>query len=254
MKENSFLRDFSVIIDSNNKLRASGNYADIINSYSSVGGINFSIDLNQIVEPEYQMYQFPINTLIDYETPSYVKKVTAMVEKGKSPGFEYLSVIDILSNENGYYSIMRKEWRIINPNTKQTNYISQDYIISSFSNDDELLWVKKVPIELHTNLENFFKEKVILINDNLYLIHFDAEYNFTNFEDVKLGKRKAIPDYIVIHKLDLEGELSQELILKISDIGLSEFPFQYLTGNNDEATFLFFTKDSASFVNIDIKE
>lgn len=257
MKENTFLTDFNITIGSNNKLRAAGTYTDNIKNVFSTGTINFSVNLNEVEEPEYKMNKFTMDVITSYIAPKSIKKYIKAKEKGKSLGINYLSVGKIISHEDGYYSIMEKKWQVKDKKTSIVSYYNYDYVVSSFSNDDELLWIKKVPKSLRAVENNFYSDDYFMKNENLYFIHFDAEENFINFTDVKNGYRDYFPDHLVVQKLNIDGELDRELAFKMKNLGFDQnwVPYHYIAENTINATtFLFYTKKNAAFLKVEIDD
>ena len=136
-------------------------------------------------------------------------------------------------------------------------YFDKDYIVASFNNDNELVWMRKVPRRLRSTQNNYYSEKYIVKENNLYILHFDSEDNFNNPDDVKNNKRQYIPEYLVIQKLDENGELSGEPIFNTLDLKFTKsfVPYNFLVQNNDgKAIFLFYSSSSAAFLKVEINE
>lgn len=256
MRPNTFLKDFDVKIDENNKLIAAGLYTKDQESVFSSGILNFSVDLENVKETEYILNDFSEELITENQSGYEKSQILKDIKKGDPYGVSFLTVNDFISHKEGYYIIFKGAWISANGNVA-INHFQRDYIVSSFSNDNELQWVKKVPMSLRSSLENYYSENFIFKDKNLYLLYFDAESNFNNPDDIKNGKRDYVAEHFAIQKLDKNGELEGELIFNTLDLNYTKgyVPSNMKVHNTKNSTIILFWGDeTALFLKVDIEE
>ena len=255
MNPNTFLRDFNIKID-NNKLFAGGLYSKDQESTLAAGAINFTVDLENVEETDYHLNDFSIDLITENNSKLNKGQILKSKKKGDPYGISFLTVKDIISHTDGYYVIYKKSWVSAYGSTAIGHY-QKDYVVFSFSNEDELIWVKIVPMSLKSSLKNYYSENIILKEDNLYFIYFDAELNFNNPENIKRDYRDYVAKHLSIRKLDSDGNIEGELIFNTLDLNYTKgyVPSNMKVQNTKNSTIILFWGDeTALFLKVDIEE
>lgn len=247
------ISDLEVTINKHNKLIAGGIYKTKKNG-NPIGFFNFSNDLNDIEEHENNIHIFTEELLSAYETKTKKNRIREAFQENKTPGIKDLEIKEIATHKEGCFLIMNSNWTVNYSNGSATE-VSKDYIVASFSEENELLWLQKVPMSARGFRVNF--DKIICKNGNLYIFHWDTEENFVKFEKLKeTGKRNYDTDCFVIQKINKDGNLDRELLFKIYEFEIKGKGSFYKSFSNIENSVIFFyyNNEKGCFVKIETNE
>lgn len=248
-------QDIDITVSKNNILSVVG-ICKTLNKFYSRGVFNISIDLDDLEEAyQYKYHEFPIELVLAYESNNSKRTIQQQYKSGILLCFPILRVSKIIPHDEGYYTVFGQKSARYNPGSMSSFYY--DYIVASYTNDDELLWIQKVPVSDIKIKNNTLPDNIIFKNNSVYIIHFDNKEKFNNYLLEKNIDKYHSADHLVIQKINEDGELERKILYNVTDIGLSKKkipPHKEVENTKESTTFLFYTKENAAFLKVEIDD
>jgi hypothetical protein len=237
-----------------------GNSLKFVTSYSDTekgiikGFASFSVDVDEKSTPQLKYHEIGEDVMCQYAMFESEKKSIIASYKSKKNKTKYNYFIKrIIKHDNGYFAVIQQEGaKTLNGKIIQHKEIwYRDFIIASYDLNDNLNWIKKAPvISLQIILSDWGWDAIVKDGD-LILVHPHLQNKFHDNPD-KPGKKASKGDFLVMQKLDKEGNLSRKIIYDLKkELKLAQFTSYASSNNKNSISFLGYTRGQYHIVRVD---
>lgn len=201
--------------NSEGNILINGLYADSENVKDSYDGI-FRIELQPNGEIIHlNAYEISPELLALYDDKGVAKKNAKLIEKGKNPSVEYLSIHDIKQHNNKSMTFIAEKSYSKSSDVATYSYDCELYICHSDQNG-ELVWMNKIPKNQSSPLT-----KTVYFDNQLFVFYLDdpANQNLSNDTPPKRYLYSSYKGDLICQKIDLAtGEMSKTKLFNLTDV------------------------------------
>ena len=206
-------------------LRASGYYNGLDNKTLTADGLytcSFS-DKGNLENARF--FEIPREILNMYVTKREAKKNDKNEDKGEEVGFRNLSLVKILTDDDGSFVVIGEQRFITVECTTDSKgnsrcydvYHADDLLVSSFDAKGELSWMKRIPKRIRS---------LVPIGKSFSYIHSDNEHHFMHFDqhknvvvavdEVPGSKGKLV---VMVDRINEQtGAVAREIVLNTEEV------------------------------------